>query len=243
MPTISITQLIICSLFIINFTKTKSKNSSSLISINKDIRYNDIENNFHQIKQVNLLESIYSAQTSQGCTLTNCNPINGKCINLNTCECKLGYVNVDLDEVLNNGKILYCTYQQKSQLIAFLLEFFFWVFAIGHFYAGRLLFAIIKMCVMLILPCCFRFCRSSSERHIIPLSAKMSVNFGQHDRPLEVNQIMRQTFDDDTGFKTKCFELIYSVYSIACALWIIIDLIIFAFNGYSDGNNIPLYNW
>jgi len=165
------------------------------------------------------------------------------------CICKVGYANVinkEKDKMEENTKSItiveeYCTYQQKSQLIAFLLEFFFWLFAFGHYYAGRIIFATVKMSVMLIIPClvkCFKLLTKDSQNNTNTLSIR---GFTEKDGTLQVNRMMHQNFEQDTGFR--CSEMLYTAYSISCALWIIIDLIIFGFNGYNDGNNMPLYNW
>jgi len=185
------------------------------------------------------LDNLYFAKTTGGCTILNCSPTRGNCIGADICRCKLGYANYNLNK---SDEIILCSYEQKSQLIAFLLEFFFWIFAIGHFYAGRILFGIIKTCVMLLLPIIFRCFRSVAETgKTINLARNMSLNYSEHDKPIEVNRLMFENFETDTGFKWS--ELVYPLYSIGCSLWIIIDLIIFGFNGYNDGNDIPLYNW
>lgn len=91
----------------------------------------------------------YNATTTTICTSSNCGPRNGFCIDLNTCQCQIGYANFETEE---SPAGQYCTYQQKSQLVAFLLEFFFPI-GVGHLYAGRIVNGLIKMGFNVLLPC------------------------------------------------------------------------------------------
>lgn len=64
---------------------------------------------------------------------------NGICNDVNTCQCKSGYAQVND----SNGNQL-CNYKLKKQWIAFLLELFF-VIGIGHFYCGRIVNGTVKL--------------------------------------------------------------------------------------------------
>jgi len=98
----------------------------------------------------------------------NCLPTRGVCTDNKTCYCLSGFVNFEtnsnnlgLEKVSNyqfqNQNIInesYCNYPQKKQLFAFILEFIF-PFGVGHFYSLRTSYALIKMTVVIILPCLF----------------------------------------------------------------------------------------
>jgi hypothetical protein len=78
------------------------------------------------------------------CDQDNCSSPN-VCINGVVCKCAHGLAHVHIDD----GKL--CTYRQKRQLLAFFLELLF-ASGIGHIYAGRLLYGLLKMLFVLIVP-------------------------------------------------------------------------------------------
>src|SRR5690349_15200584 len=63
------------------------------------------------------------------CDYTNCPEERGICNIDNECYCFQGYITTEEGE--NNNT--YCNYEQKSQMIAFLLEFIL-SFGLGHLY-------------------------------------------------------------------------------------------------------------
>jgi hypothetical protein len=79
------------------------------------------------------------------CTPQNCQPPNG-CIDVNTCKCAPGFVNY-FPPGKNTTATTYCTYEQKKQLTAFLLQFF--IFCAGQFYVGNIAFAIPQLFITL----------------------------------------------------------------------------------------------
>jgi hypothetical protein len=83
------------------------------------------------------------------CNADNCASPN-MCINGSTCKCAHGFAHTHVD----GGKL--CTYPQKRQLLAFFLELLF-ASGVGHLYAGRLVYGIIKMCFILIIPAVLLF--------------------------------------------------------------------------------------
>ena len=151
------------------------------------------------------------------CDSTNCNFPNGVCTENNTvCRCLDGYANF---EVINENenttpKGYYCSYQQKRQVVAFLLEFFVSV-GVGHFYAGRVLFGVFKLLVMLgpiilsILMCCTAVFK-----------------------------------DNDTSSCVGLILMIGSCLFVCTGLvWQLVDIIMFGINSYKDGNGVPLQHW
>jgi hypothetical protein len=147
------------------------------------------------------------------CTQKNCVAPYGVCTNNNTvCMCTSGYANfVPAGETTYD---FYCTYKQKKQIIAFLLEFFISV-GVGHFYAGRILFGVFKLLVMFgpiilgILMCC---------------TAMMK--------------------DRDSSTCMGLFVMIASCTFICGGLiWQLVDVIMFGINSYKDGNGVPLEHW
>lgn len=72
------------------------------------------------------------------CSAKNCD----KCISSDVCQCPNGYAQDPKKEVSDEEKS--CQYKRKKQWIFFLLEFIFF-FGIGHFYAHRILYGLLKM--------------------------------------------------------------------------------------------------
>jgi hypothetical protein len=146
------------------------------------------------------------------CTQNNC-PFPNVCTDATVCRCAEGYANFHTETMDPN---VYCTYLQKKQLVAFLLEFFV-TLGIGHFYAGRILFGVLKLLVYLgpiiigILMCCCGLALKPNEN------------------------------------SSGCLGLMTLICSCAfcCAAlaWQLADLIMFGLNNYKDGNGVPLLHW
>ena len=98
-----------------------------------------------------LIKSAYSI-----CNEGNCPSTRGMCSN-NQCICNEKYITINNKDFRGNG--IFCNYELKSRLIAFLLEFFF-PFGAGHFYSGKIYLATIKLSlfVILICSCCCVLC-------------------------------------------------------------------------------------
>jgi hypothetical protein len=76
------------------------------------------------------------------CTDTNCKDPYGHCLNSFTCLCSPGYAQ-DYNQPASQDSPI-CSYKLKTQAVFLMLEFFFW-FGIGHFYAGRWLYGLLKL--------------------------------------------------------------------------------------------------
>ncbi len=80
-----------------------------------------------------------------GCNNRNCFPTQGACTSTTTCHCMRGMANVP--KISKQA----CSYYQKKQITAFLLEFFL-ASGIGHFYRGVWWLGLIKILVGLVIP-------------------------------------------------------------------------------------------
>lgn len=94
---------------------------------------------------------VYNNTIAQNNSLLSCidTCMNGQCVSNNTiCQCYYGYVT----DYNNNIK---CSYKQKSQMTAFLLEAF--TFIGGDIYLKNIQYAIIKVVMILIITIIFSF--------------------------------------------------------------------------------------
>jgi hypothetical protein len=81
------------------------------------------------------------------CNSNNCKSPYGKCTSDQVCECSREYGHeLNQPSIANN---LSCSLPLKQQATFFFLELFFWV-GIGHFYAGRIIYGIIKLLLIII---------------------------------------------------------------------------------------------
>lgn len=78
------------------------------------------------------------------CKQTNCE----KCLSENICQCPAGYAQ-DPD-IPVSVEVKSCQYKQRYQAIFFALELIFF-FGAGHFYAGRIIYGVVKLVVFLLL--------------------------------------------------------------------------------------------
>ena len=155
-----------------------------------------------------ILLSIYQIQTvTSVCNTGNCPPLRGLCSN-NICVCQEGFVTVNNNYIKNNG--IFCNYILKSRYIAFILEFFF-PFGAGHFYAGKTIFASIKLGIFVTLIICFF---------------------------IWLCFISKNGTETNAGSITLALIVFLSI--IILILMQIFDLIAFAFGLYSDGNGVAL---
>jgi hypothetical protein len=105
------------------------------------------------------------------CTFQNCHN-NSHCIDPNICKCEEGFANF---ETLEEPRInTFCQYKQKKQVVAFLLETFFSL-GLGHFYAGRENYAIIKLLIS-ICACLFMSVKFS-EKDIVTMCLSTILSF------------------------------------------------------------------
>lgn len=85
------------------------------------------------------------------CDFYICQNGHGYCANVDgqsVCVCHPEFDTFPQDSILR------CNYRKKSQLVSFLLEFFF-VYGVGHFYTGNYRFAILKLLIFLFSYCFF----------------------------------------------------------------------------------------
>ncbi len=91
----------------------------------------------------------YFSATVSHCNNKICKKSNGKCTTPTVCTCEKGKANFPIitDEII-------CGYNQRKQLIAFLLELCF-ACGIGHFYIGAWWFGMVKLLVVVLIPIFF----------------------------------------------------------------------------------------
>jgi len=163
--------------------------------------------------------NFFDVQTNN-CTIQKCSFPFGYCSSSTNCHCSYGYANVNLNYTLINSDSktnnLYCNYSQKNQLTSFILEFIF-PFGVGHFYALRNTFGLIKIMFVLVSPLlfCLLVC--------VGIIAMDSLNC------------------------QKFFAVISAglglIYTIGVVVWFLVDLVMFGLNKYKDGNGVPLKEW
>ena len=111
--------------------------------------------------------------------------------------------------------LIKCCYEQKDQLYGFLLEFFIG-FGTGHFYINQYQLAVAKLVCNLFF-CCYCY--------IVALC------------------IYVKDDNKETSLIQKVFNSILILNIVAFVVWWFVDVIMFGFNMYSDGNNVPLSPW
>ena len=192
------------SLFVISLLLLFVLSSSSKLKHVK--KSSNLKHKAHTQIKIEKNDNFTYAITKEKCSVTNCN---GDCTSTNICTCEEGYLNFK-----TNSK-LYCSYKQKNQLTAFLLELFL-PFGIGHLYVGRTLFGITKMIIVTspMTICIFTF----------------------------LGILVSDKFLSGGNSSLFCIGFV-SVFSLVGLIWWIADLVIFGTNNYLDGNNMPLKEW
>ena len=94
------------------------------------------------------LTNKYSSATNINCSETNCKAPN-VCLNNSTCMCYWSYLNF---KAQGDASPEYCSYVQAKQSFFFLWEWSFGTFGVGHFYAGRIGYGLLKLFLTLA-PC------------------------------------------------------------------------------------------
>ena len=131
--------------------------------------------------------------------------------NLEKCICDTGYATGINDSIS-------CCYAQKSQIMAFMMEFIVG-FGLGHFYLGRLTYFFIKFSCYCLFCCSFYsiavcFCYNNDE-----LNQKTAT-------PTQ-----------------KFFNIVLITSCCLYILWQWLDAILIGINFYLDGNEMPLDPW
>ena len=150
-----------------------------------------------------------------GCNAQNCPLPYAYCTSGTNCHCSSGFANFRLAST-NPTNNLPCQYTQKKQLVAFLLEFFF-PFGVGHFYSQRTVIGILKLLFIVATPCLFCCLLCCGLFSMDSLSS----------------QKVFSTLSATLGL----------IYTIGLFAWVIVDLVFFGLNKYTDGNGVPLQEW
>lgn len=135
------------------------------------------------------------------------------------CLCNDGYTTFPEPDV--NSPLVYCNYQQKDQLVAFLLSFFVGFFAAGRFYVEDFMMAGIKIGLNVGIGCIGGICLSC----VAGVSGLSDLGSG------------------GAGC-CACFAGLYGcVVSLAITGWLIADWVLFGINDITDGNGVELKPW
>ena len=122
-----------------------------LISLSQS-QNSTISNNMNNESEPNHLLQTYRLFNIEYdiCNNNNCSPLYGRCTSLTNCRCIPG--NANAPKISKET----CSYIQKQQLVAFLLELFL-NSGIGHFYTGLWWLGLIKLLIVGITPIVFCF--------------------------------------------------------------------------------------
>jgi hypothetical protein len=185
---------------------TNSTEAKEMITKIKDFAYSTInsleDKNFDQ----------YQSASNIVCQKNTCFPPFGTCLDDSTCQCLDGFANFFPEN--NQNPNFYCSYEKRSQLTAFLLEFLL-SNGIGHFYAGRVLFGIFKMVVLIgpIVLGILMFCCNIGKGSDGSTCCNLIIMIGM------------------------------CLLGCTALAWQLADLIMFGMNKYADGNGISLKHW
>jgi len=192
-----------------NYLKTNSM-ESHIDFINRFKRFSaQFYRTLSEVDPVKQKDPYYFAE-GIGCTENNCDPSRGKC-NKGTCECIRGFANIVTENKAQAVEGKYCSYTQKRQLTAFLLEFFL-SFGIGHLYTERWIIGVFKL-FLISLTCGF-------------FSVLKFLNKGVHIEDQSKASFTILTF---ASFMLCTF-----------AVWQLVDIVLFGINYFPDGKGIPL---
>jgi hypothetical protein len=155
------------------------------------------------------------------CKVTNC-PSPNTCVMDNTvCKCLAGMADYQPDVSKNTPNAVFCTYERKKQLTAFLLQFF--IFCAGQFYVGNIQYAIPQLLLTILL------CVLGAIKSVMKITF-----FAQKD-------------ENDEPIERPCKHsiIIWTVELLTVTLfvWWLADIIIFGMNNYVDKHGIPLIPW
>jgi hypothetical protein len=146
------------------------------------------------------------------CTKTNC-PEPSNCIDAFTCKCGSGYANLYLPQTPVGYS--YCSYKQKYNLIAFLLELILPCGA-GHFYSGRYTAGSLKLALV-----------------FFPFQIALCIYC------LNFKRTHEKGFNQSEDYQNVMIIFICTV--LILSIWQLIDIVNYATNSYKDGHKVPLY--
>lgn len=206
----------------LNFKLDRNNKNFDQIFTKLDLK----ETNLNFIDKRNNLEFTKKSVITPICNVINCPNAYGKCVNNDTCKCNSGFV--DISSILEKNeesfskkffglKNIFCSYEQKYQIIALVLEFFF-PFGLGHFYLNRIIIGLLKLIFALLIYTFFR----------------LSVNN---------RNFSNRVFNNYAYFKNN-FYLFYNILLIS--LYVVIhcyDLTMLILDKYTDGNGIELIKY
>ena len=189
------------------------------------------------------------------------------------CVCNTGFSSYDIDVLESEDNDIYCCYEQKSQFIAFFLEFFLG-FGIGHFYINDIKCGLIKFFLQLFL-CIFFWCfiyAACNKEHLIVVNLndinnkkEINENYNKNDiidneetkalnenksSELESKSINNEKEDQINELLTKNLikcplynKILICLSMILYIFFQMVDVILMGLGYYKDGNGADLAMW
>jgi len=165
----------------------------------------DLTNNSITSPNVNY----FSAQMPN-CNVKTCIRKFGKCQSDILCVCAEGYAHVPK---VTNG--IACSYKQKRQITAFLLELF--IMGAGHIYRGSIILGVLKILFVVLFPCMLLYL-------------------------VFLGIIVESDIKSQTCFLIGSI-VVTVLYLFGVIIWYLYDVINLGLNKYTDGHGVPLQHW
>jgi len=149
--------------------------------------------------------------------------------------------NNDLNDIINLDEMR-CCYEQKKQIMAFLLEMFTGI-GIGHFYLGNLFLGFFKLCCnifLYIILCCGTLIICNNENmdenidHYTVINNNQNHNNNNNENYLQ-EQENKKVYNKLFYIIILCSILLFSIYFI--------DLLLLGIGFHTDGYGQPLRMW
>ena len=190
----------------VNNKSNKKERERNIFLFSRYIIIPQFSKNFD--KKYNIASNIKCSQEK------NCPASTAKCISGNECKCNPGYLNQIYEDVqVPNFQGNYCSYEQKKQIISFILEGLL-SFGLGHIYAERFFIGYAKFTLCFAILCLYLL------QYFISRASSIS----------------------EPGYtKSSPCLLILSVFlCMILGMWQLVDILVIGLNKYLDGNSMPM---
>eukprot|EP00484_Ammonia_sp_Unknown_P027638 CAMPEP_0197036012 /NCGR_PEP_ID=MMETSP1384-20130603/13639_1 /TAXON_ID=29189 /ORGANISM="Ammonia sp." /LENGTH=214 /DNA_ID=CAMNT_0042466137 /DNA_START=44 /DNA_END=688 /DNA_ORIENTATION=+ len=205
---------------------------------------------FLKVMFVLALESkLTNSQSSTTCSETTTCSARGVCVvpvpsdtSASLCVCDNGYTTHPMPATNTASDVVYCNYQQRQQLTAFLLSFFVGWTGADRFYVGDWIVAVFKLLYCTLITCCLVWC-------LLPCTIYMASN---RYEPVSTeaaedaivqrilrNVVMLRNTVAMGAIQCCCLFL----WALGCIVWCLTDVILFGLNDVKDGNGVQLASW
>lgn len=175
----------------------------------------------------------------------NCPKRQGYCNSQSICECINGFYTLLPKSKTIPNDFIYCNYERTSKWIPFFLELFIPPF--GHFYAGRILNAVIKLIIEIIpfVGIIFGFL------NVYPFGQVIDSEIPNDNINEEQQQLTGDNKSEDVDIQDvsitkgqvtcKALPIIFTIASVVIFIVMdLFDLFAYLFRYYNDGNGVPL---